>query len=74
MAPDGQAWAQAGWMSPSARARSSARAALLPAWIRCTQNVHFSMTLTSRTDTSGLSCRWSGLSHCGLKKLKKRTL
>jgi hypothetical protein len=42
--------------------------------MRCTQNVHFSMTPTVRTETSGLSCRWSGFGQLGLKKLKNRTL
>ncbi|MGC4084917.1 MAG: hypothetical protein QM736_23080 [Vicinamibacterales bacterium] len=42
--------------------------------MRCTQNVHFSITPTSRSETSGLSWRWSGLSHTGLKKSKNRAL
>ena len=46
MAPAGQACAQAGWNSPSFNSRSSALAAVFAALIRCTQNVHFSMTPT----------------------------
>src|SRR5262249_47858303 len=74
MALVGHAWAHAGLISPSLISRFSASASILTALIRCTQKVHFSMTPTSRTDTSGLSCRWSGLSQAGLKKSKKRTL
>ena len=63
----------AGSRRPSARA-SRPWPSIFAALIRCTQNVHFSITPTSRTETSGFSCRWSGFSHCGLKKLKNRTL
>src|SRR5262245_25670122 len=73
-ARDGHAWAHAVCRSPSFSSRSSALAAIVADLIRCTQNVHFSMTPTSRSDTSGLSCRCSGLSHDGLKKSKNRTL
>ena len=42
--------------------------------MRCTQNVHFSITPTSRSETSGFSWSCSGLSQDGLKKSKNRTL
>ena len=61
-------------MSPSFNSRSSAFAAMVVALMRCTQNVHFSITPTSRSETSGFNCRCRGLSHDGLKKSKKRTL
>ena len=74
MAVAGHDCAQAGFSSPSFSSRFSASACCSVALMRCTQNVHFSITPTSRTETSGLSCRWSGLSQIGLKKLKNRTL
>ena len=66
--------AHAGFSSPSFISRFSDLASCVVALIRCTQNVHFSITPTSRTETSGFSCSCSGLGHCGLKKSKKRTL
>ena len=42
--------------------------------MRCTQNVHFSISPTLRTVTSGLSCCSRGASNSGPKKLKTRTL
>ena len=74
IAPAGQPWAHAGCSAPSTSSRFSALASLLATLMRCTQNVHFSITPTSRTETSGLSCSCSGFSHCGWKKLKNRTL
>src|SRR5206468_10780751 len=70
----GQDWTQAGLNSPSLSPRFSASAWISADLMRCTQKVHFSVTPTSRTETSGLSCKCSGLSHRGWKKLKKRTL
>src|SRR4029434_11230023 len=64
----GQACAQAGLISPSPSLRSSALAWIVAALIRCTQNVHLSITPTSRSETSGLSCRWSGLSPGGIQR------
>src|SRR5206468_10772070 len=64
----------AGFTSPSSSSRLAAFASISTALMRCTQKVHFSITPTSRTETSGFSCRWSGLGHCGLKKSKNRTL
>src|SRR5262249_10337839 len=74
MAVAGHDCAHAGLSSPSFSSRLSASAAISAALIRWTQNVHFSITPTSRIAASGLNWRWSGLSHVGLKKLKKRTL
>src|SRR5262249_176778 len=64
----------AGLTSPSLSWRFPAFPSICAAAIRWTQNVHFSITPTSRTETSGLSCTSSGRGHCGLKKSKKRTL
>src|SRR5439155_19770397 len=70
----GQDCTQAGLISPSFNSRFSAFACSLPALIRCTQNVHFSTTPTSRTDTSGFRGSSNGRSQTGFPKLKKRTL
>src|SRR5690242_15844068 len=56
----GQDWAHAVWMSPSLSGRFSSRALPLPSRMRCTQNVHFSITPLERTVTSGLSCQFRG--------------
>ena len=74
MAVVGQACEHAVCNVPSAMGRFSALAAVFAALMRWMQKVHFSITPTSRIDTSGLSCRCSGFGHSGLKKLKKRTL
>ena len=62
--------------SPSRISRPSAAARLPASRMRCTQNVHFSMTPLSRTVTSGLNCQFKGLSTLSLYEyqLKTRTL
>ena len=57
---------QAGLNSPSFRSRFSPSAWISAARMRCTQNVHFSMMPTLRTETSGFSCRCRGFSQTGL--------
>jgi hypothetical protein len=74
MACAGQDWAQAGTTSPSPTGRPSWLAWFSPAWMRCTQKVHFSITPRDRTVTSGLSCSWSGRSSWTSRQLKVRTL
>src|SRR5690349_20821752 len=54
MAPVEHAAAQAVTTSPSFRVLFSFLALSFPAWMRCTQKVHFSMTPRERTVTSGL--------------------
>jgi hypothetical protein len=51
----GQVWAQAGVTSPSRMVRPSSLAVWRAAWMRWTQNVHFSITPWPRTVTSGFS-------------------
>jgi hypothetical protein len=50
----GQVCAQAGVTSPSASLRPAFFASIFAFWMRCTQNVHFSITPRERTVTSGL--------------------
>ena len=57
IAPVGQVCWQAVWISPAATARPSPLASRRADWMRCTQNVHFSITPWPRTVTSGLSPR-----------------
>jgi len=70
----GHACWQAVTISPSRSCRSSVFAFSSANWIRCTQNVHFSITPAPRTVTSGLSCRFSGAGHSGTNQLNRRTL
>ena len=56
----GQVCCQAVMMSPSFTVRFSSRAWSFPATMRCTHIVHFSMTPSYRTVTSGLSWTLSG--------------
>ena len=41
--------------------------------MRCTQNVHFSITPFSRTVTSGFSCQFSGSANSYVNQLNTRT-
>ena len=70
----GQVCAQAGVMSPSFTSTRRTRASFWAKRMRCTQNVHFSITPPLRTVTSGLSCRSSGAGNSGGNQLKRRTL
>ena len=74
IASAGQDCTHAGCTSPSASGRPSSFASRFPRWIRCTQNVHFSITPPGRTETSGLSCNSSGSGHSGSNQLKNRTV
>ena len=76
MASVGHVCWQAVLISPSRTGRFSFSAVILTSLMRCTQNVHFSMTPRERTVTSGLRCilmvRFSLSAYC--TKLNRRTL
>ncbi len=61
---------QAGLNSPSFSSRFSPSAWISAALMRCTQNVHFSMMPTLRTETSGLSCRLQRLFPVGIVEIE----
>lgn len=65
MALVGQPLEQAVWMSPSFTGLPSFLAAILPAWMRCTHMLHFSITPRERTVTSGFSTMRPTSSHAG---------
>src|SRR4029079_8081054 len=71
---DGQVCWQAVTTAPSRTLRFSSFAASFARRMRCTQNVHFSITPLSRTVTSGLSCQLSGSGNLYENQLKARTL
>src|SRR5216683_3196645 len=64
----------AGCTSPSRSGLASCFASSSTRLIRWEQKVHFSITPTGRTETSGLSCRVKDSGHAGSNQLKNRTL
>src|SRR5579885_1787637 len=70
----GQAWAQAGVISPSLTSLPSSFALSSPKRILCTQNVHFSITPLVLTVTSGFNCQLRGSGHLYVNQLKRLTL
>src|SRR4030067_2746087 len=73
MAPGGHDWAHAGCTSPSRISLFSSFAVSLATRILWMQNVHYSITPISLTETSGFNCWSRGFGNLYVRQLKRRT-